>query len=70
MLYSARMQEAPNSSPDLTEAVRLRWTLGAVDLDEARMELRRAGQVVDIEPKPLELLMFLLRHAGEVVTRQ
>ena len=46
-----------------------RWRFGAVEFDEARRELRVAGLAVDIEHKPLEVLSLLLRHAGEVVTK-
>ena len=46
-----------------------RWKFGDLELDEASLELRRAGQPVAIERKPLELLMLLLRHPGEVLTK-
>lgn len=46
-----------------------RWRFGAVEFDEARRELRIAGLPVDIEHKPLEVLSLLLRHPGEVVTK-
>ncbi|TJY59413.1 hypothetical protein E4T66_13545 [Sinimarinibacterium sp. CAU 1509] len=51
-------------------AGRLRWQFGAAVLDETSMELRVDGSAVSLEPKPLELLMFLLRRVGEVVTRE
>jgi eukaryotic-like serine/threonine-protein kinase len=46
-----------------------RWRFGAVILDERTLELTVAGEVMAIERKPLELLLFLLNHAGEVVTK-
>lgn len=46
------------------------WRFGAAELDESRLELRVGGEVVAIEPKPLEFLMCLLRHSGEVVTKE
>lgn len=46
-----------------------RWRFGSVEFDEARRELRVAGLTVEIENKPLEVLSLLLRHAGEVVTK-
>lgn len=52
------------------DAARAHWQFGSVELDEVGLELRVAGRQVDIEPKPLELLMFLLRRVGEVVTRE
>ena len=57
----------PSSSPD----VRLyRWRFGTVEFDEARHELRVAGLAVEIEHKPLQVLSVLLRHVGEVVTKE
>ncbi|MFT3763462.1 MAG: winged helix-turn-helix domain-containing protein [Pseudoxanthomonas sp.] len=47
-----------------------RWRFGTVEFDEARHELRVAGLAVEIEPKPLEVLSLLLRHVGEVVTKE
>jgi len=47
-----------------------RWRFGAVEYDEARRELCVAGLVVEMENRPLEVLSLLLRHVGEVVTKQ
>jgi len=47
-----------------------RWRFGAIVLDERALELHVDGQRVELPRKPLELLMFLLRHAGEVVTKE
>ena len=46
-----------------------KWQFGNAELDEAGRELRVAGEPVDLEPRPLEILLALLRHAGEVVTK-
>lgn len=46
-----------------------RWRFGAVEYDEARRELCIAGRPAELEHKPLEVLSLLLRHAGEVVTK-
>lgn len=45
------------------------WSFGNAEFDEARWELRVAGRPVELERRPLEVLQYLLRHAGEVVTR-
>jgi non-specific serine/threonine protein kinase len=47
----------------------LRWHFGACVFDEASLVLTVAGQPVDLERRPLELLSLLLSHAGEVVTK-
>ncbi|CAN5131759.1 hypothetical protein BH09PSE6_BH09PSE6_04570 [soil metagenome] len=45
------------------------WSFGSCTLDERRLELTVDGEVVDIEARPMELLAFLLQHAGELVTK-
>ncbi len=61
----------PRSHTDAVEprARAPRWRFGDCVLDGATLELRVGGQLVKLEPKPLDLLMFLLRHPGEVVTK-
>jgi DNA-binding winged helix-turn-helix (wHTH) protein/predicted Zn-dependent protease len=40
-----------------------------VELDLRSYQLRRAGRALRLEPTPMELLMFLVQHRGELVTR-
>ena len=40
------------------------------ELDSAGFELRRAGRVIKLEKRPLELLIFLVEKQGQLVTRQ
>ncbi len=54
-----------------TSAVRgMRWRFGRCGFDGSSLSLSVDDQAVSLEPKPLELLMFLLLHAGEVVTKE
>ena len=46
------------------------WKFGDCEVDELRRELRVRGIAVELESKPLELLIQLLHHAGEVVTKE
>ena len=46
------------------------YRFGTAEFDEARFELRVAGLPVDVENRALEVLACLLRHAGEVVTKE
>ena len=48
---------------------RLIWSVGAITVDESDWRLRVAGRAIDIEQKPMELLLALLHRAGEVVTK-
>ena len=47
--------------------VRLRF--GDVELDLAAFELRRAGALQDVEPQVFELVSYLARNPGRLVTR-
>ncbi len=58
------------SLPPPQDETLYRWRFGAVQFDEARHELQVGGLVVEIEHKPLQVLALLLRHAGEVVSKQ
>src|SRR3974377_965469 len=39
------------------------------ELDLRAYQLRRAGRVLKLEPTPMELLLFLVEHRGELITR-
>ncbi len=45
------------------------WHFGACVLDERSLSLTVDGTLVAVEARPLELLLCLLSHAGEVVTK-
>jgi len=47
-----------------------RYRFGTAEFDESRFELRVGGEPVTIQRRPLEVLAVLLRHAGEVVTKE
>lgn len=55
--------------PAATERDLWRWRFAGIEFDESRLELKVQGDRVELEPKPLEFLMCLLRHSGEVVTK-
>lgn len=46
------------------------WRFGPCELDEMSRGLRVAGRAVELESKPLDVLLQLLLHAGEVVTKE
>jgi two-component system OmpR family response regulator len=43
--------------------------IGDLELDSAKRTASRAGQRIDLQPQEFKLLEYLMRHAGEVVTR-
>lgn len=48
----------------------LRFRFGDCVVDGRSLVLSVGGDVVKLEKKPLEVLLYLLEHAGEVVTKQ
>jgi two-component system, OmpR family, response regulator len=42
---------------------------GDLEMDLLRRDVRRAGKPIDLQPREFQLLEFLLRHVGQVVTR-
>ena len=40
-----------------------------LEVDLLRREVRRGAQPIDLQPREFQLLEFLMRHAGQVVTR-
>jgi ATP/maltotriose-dependent transcriptional regulator MalT len=63
MDFRESMQEVANSSGRL-------WRFADYEFDELGRALRVKGQTVELESKPLDILLQLLLHAGEVVTRE
>jgi non-specific serine/threonine protein kinase len=53
-----------------TESVLYHWSFGSAEFDEGRWELRVGEAVVDLARKPLDVLQYLLHHAGEAVTKE
>jgi DNA-binding winged helix-turn-helix (wHTH) protein/tetratricopeptide (TPR) repeat protein len=49
---------------------RTRPTLGEIELDLGRYELRRLGRRVKLEKKPMELLIFLVGRREQLVSRK
>ncbi|MFM2421846.1 MAG: hypothetical protein RL291_376 [Pseudomonadota bacterium] len=54
------------SSPDAQSA---RLVVGDVVLDRLSRKVTRAGKAILLQPREFRLLEYLLRHAGQVVTR-
>lgn len=61
--------EQSNIAPSVVAKGRYRWHFAQAVLDGRTLELTVSGALVDIERKPLEVLCYLLQHAGEVCTK-
>jgi DNA-binding winged helix-turn-helix (wHTH) protein/TolB-like protein len=48
----------------------LLWRFANCEFDDLRYELRVAGQAVEMERKPLDLLRYLLSKSGEIVKKE
>ena len=46
-----------------------RYVFGPFKLDERERRLTRQGQVVHLQPKSFEVLLYLLEHAGKLVEK-
>jgi two-component system OmpR family response regulator len=46
-----------------------RLSVADLELDLLSRQVRRAGQKLDLQPREFRLLEYLMRHAGQVVTR-
>jgi serine/threonine protein kinase/DNA-binding winged helix-turn-helix (wHTH) protein len=58
------------SARDIAETSARLWRFADYELDELGRELRVKGRVVELEAKPLDILLQLVLHAGEVVTKE
>ena len=63
MNYKGTTREAAETSGRL-------WRFADYEFDELGRELRVKGRAVELESKPLDILLQLLLHAGEVVTKE
>ena len=58
------------SAREIAETSARLWRFRDYEFDELRRELRVKGRVVELEAKPLDILLQLVLHAGEVVTKE
>ena len=52
-----------------TGAVATSLKVGELEMDLISRSVHRAGQEIDLQPREFQLLEFLMRHAGQSVTR-
>jgi len=51
------------------EATIKEYKVGDLQLNLLTREVRRAGEVIELQPREFTLLAYLMQHAGQVVTR-
>jgi len=52
-----------------SEGPATKLAVGNLEMDLLSRSVKRAGQKVDLQPREFRLLEYLMRHAGQVVTR-
>ena len=65
----ARLEALIRRSAAAGEAPATVLEVGDLKMDLLRREVVRAGRRIDLQPREFQLLEFLMRHAGQVVTR-
>jgi two-component system, OmpR family, response regulator len=65
----ARLEALARRSKTGSDAPATVLRAGDLEMDLLRREVRRAGKPIDLQPREFQLLEFLLRHVGQVVTR-
>ena len=65
----ARIEALVRRSRTAATAAQTTLEAGDLHMDLLKREVRRGGTKIDLQPREFQLLEFLLRHAGQVVTR-
>ena len=65
-LISCRQTTSGRAGSSQAETV---YRVGDLELDRLSHSVRRAGQDITLQPREFRLLEYLMRHAGQVVTR-
>jgi two-component system OmpR family response regulator len=65
----ARLEALVRRTKIPSEANATTLRVGDLELDLLRREARRGGERIDLQPREFQLLEYLMRHAGQVVTR-
>lgn len=65
----ARVEALGRRRGQAPAAVTTRYNVGDLEIDVITRTVRRAGRKIDLQPREFRLLEYLMRHAGQVVTR-
>ncbi len=65
----ARLEALDRRAKSGGDAPATQLRVGDLEIDLLRREVRRGGAAIDLQPREFQLLEFLMRHAGQVVTR-
>lgn len=65
----ARIEALGRRRASSPQEVTTRYKVGDLELDVLTRTVRRAERKIDLQPREFRLLEYLMRHAGQVVTR-
>lgn len=65
----ARVEALGRRRHTAPSTVTTRYAVGDLEIDVIPRTVRRAGKKIDLQPREFRLLEYLMRHAGQVVTR-
>lgn len=65
----ARVEALVRRSRTTSQAAQTTLEVADLHMDLLKREVRRGATKIDLQPREFQLLEFLLRHAGQVVTR-
>jgi two-component system OmpR family response regulator len=65
----ARVEALGRRRSQAPASVTTRYAVGDLEIDVITRTVRRAGRKIDLQPREFRLLEYLMRHAGQVVTR-
>jgi len=65
----ARVEALGRRRHTAPSSVTTRYAVGDLEIDVITRTVRRAGRKIDLQPREFRLLEYLMRHAGQVVTR-
>jgi two-component system OmpR family response regulator len=65
----ARLEALERRTKSRSDAPTTVLRVADLEMDLLRRDVRRNGETIDLQPREFQLLEFLLRHAGQVVTR-
>ncbi len=65
----ARVEALGRRRSQAPASVTTRYVVGDLEIDVITRTVRRAGRKIDLQPREFRLLEYLMRHAGQVVTR-
>lgn len=65
----ARVEALGRRRHTAPSSVTTRYAVGDLEIDVITRTVRRAGKKIDLQPREFRLLEYLMRNAGQVVTR-